>query len=187
MAYTFEQGCYLHVPKCAGRSIVEAMALSQSNGYEKPHDGHGHDLPSRWDYPLIFTVLREPSQWLRSFWGHRNNGRWSNDVSSTPYTTLSNMVQPYATEDFDKFIWDVTANLPGLVGWFFGMYTPPPVKVVRLEDASAFLKELGADLDAVERMGVREDLPPITEETRNLVICAEVATYIRYGWKTRNV
>lgn len=185
MAYTFDDlFCLLHVPKCAGRSIVEAIVQA---GYEKKQDNHPHNLPSRWDYPLMITVLREPTQWLRSFWGHRNNGRWSLDKGDTLYTTVSRMVQPYATDDFDKFAWDITANLPGLIGWFFGIYTPPPVKVVRLEDVGTFLKEYDIDLDAVERKGVREDLPPISQVTKDLVICAEVGTYIRYGWKTKNV
>ena len=188
MAYTFRDGtvCAMHIPKCAGRSIARAIMLSEGKDVII-NDGHKHDLPQRWDYDLMFAVVREPSKWLRSFWGHRNTNRWSVETTDNPYGTISRMVQPYATENFEKFAWDVTANLPGLIGWFFGMYTPPPVKVVRLEDASAFLKELDADLDSVGPIGAREGLPEITEVSKDLIIMAEVATYVKYGWKTNNV
>lgn len=183
MAYIFEKGCFLHLPKGAGRYTKDVL----ENTWDVSLDGHRHDLPSEWDHPLMFTVLREPTEWLRSFWGHRNSGRWSKDVGNTFYTTLSHMVQPYANADFNKFAWDITANLPGLIGWFYGLYTPPPVTVVKLENLDTFLKELGADPDAVEPVGVREDLPEITQVTKNLVICAEVATYIRYKWSAKDV
>ena len=188
MAYTFRDGtvCAMHIPKCAGRGMARAIMLSEGKN-AIVNDGHKHDLPQRWDYDLMFAIVREPAEWLRSFWGHRNSGRWSVDTSKNPYTLVSRMVQPYATDDFDKFAWDVTENLPGMIGWFFGMYTPPPVKVVKLEDAGTFLKEeFGADFEA-EHIGAREGLPEITQVTRDLVIMAEVATYIRYKWKVKNV
>ena len=186
MAYVFRDGevCFLHTPKTGGRFVTECLALSEPSGYRKVHDGHGHQLPSRWDYPLIFTVIRHPTTWLRSFWGHRNRGRWSLDVSDTPYTTLSNMTQKYASNDFAEFAWNVTENLPGLIGWFFGIYTPPPVKVVKLEELYPFLEELGAHPTDVEPQGMGEDLPEITQETKDLIAMAEVRAYIRYGYKT---
>ena len=188
MAFVFNDGdlCYLHVPKCGGRSFVLAMDKTQEAGHGKK-DGHRHALPSRWDYTRIVTVVREPVEWLRSFWGHRNRGRWSEDKGATYYTMISNMTQKYANDDFNKFAWDITANLPGLIGWFFGLYTPPQVEVIKLKDMSQFLRDLGAPIDDVGVVGAGEDLPTITEVTRDLVIMAEVATYVRYGWKTKHV
>ena len=184
MAYVFNEFCFLHIPKCGGRAFVESMAYLQEDGLGKP-DGHRHDLPTSWDYHRYVTVVREPSTWLRSFWGHRNSNRWAEDKGATPYTTLSSMTQKYANEDFNKFAWDITANLPGLIGWFFGLYTPPQVEVVQFEVMSQFLKDEGAPIDQVGVVGAGEDLPEITEVTKDLIIMAEVATYIRYGWKTR--
>jgi hypothetical protein len=189
MAYVFRNGtvCWIHIPKCWGRSITEMLAQSEPSGYAKLHDGHGHDLPERWDYDLIFTGVREPSFWLRSFWGHRMNGKWSKDVSDTPYTLLSKMVEPYNNNDWDTFASDVTGALPGLIGWFFGIYTPPPVKVLRVEDEIfPFLESLGAIPGDVDPIGVNEGLPPMKKETRDLIIMSEVPTYIRYKYSTED-
>ena len=188
MAYTFRNNgaiwVYPHIPKTSGRRIQEILKLSFNDGNNLTMDGHAHNLPNNWEvYDDGFTVVREPAEWLRSLWGHRNRNKWSPDRGDTLYTSLSNMVQPYASDDFDEFAWNVTGNLPGLIGWFFGIYTAPPIQVVQMENVDRFLRELGADPDAVGVIGAGEDLPEITQETRDLVIMAEVATYIRYKYK----
>lgn len=188
MAYTFRVGkdlwVYPHIPKTSGRRIQEILKLSFNDGENLTNDQHAHNLPKNWEaYDYAFTVVREPAEWLRSLWGHRNRNQWALDRGDTLYTVLSHMVQPYASDDFDEFAWNVTANIPGVVGWFFGIYTPPPVQVVQMENVDRFLRELGADPDAVGVVGAGEDLPEITQETRDLVVMAEVATYIRYKYK----
>ena len=184
MAYVFEEFCFLHIPKTGGSAFIDAMNVIQPDGVGHP-DGHRHDLPSNWDYPRMVTVVREPATWLRSFWGHRSRNRWTDDKGATLFTTLSSMTQKYANDDFDKFAWDITANLPGLISWFFGLYTAPQVEVVRYEDMPQFLRDEGAPIDEVGIVGAGEDLPEITEVTKDLIIMAEVVAYIKYGWKTR--
>jgi len=194
MAYVFivtyqgekVEACWLHIPKCWGRSITEILAQSQEN-YTKLHDGHGHDLPSRWDYPLMFTGVREPVLWLRSFWGHRKNNKWALDITDTPWTTISRMTQPYQSDNFDDFARNVAEHLPGVIGWFFSLYTPPPVKVLRVEDEMfPFLESIGCSPGDVNPIGVNEGLPPINWETRDMIIMAEVSTFIRYGYKAKD-
>jgi len=178
--------CQLHPPKCGGRSIT--AALNDHTPDEGPvYDGHAHSLPSKWDYPVMFTTVREPAAWLRSFWSHRKRNRWGvngNKMQKTPYAHLVRMTDPHRSDDFDRFADSVTANLGGIIGWFFGVYSPPPVQVVKIEMIAPFLEKLGVNRKNIVRLGASPNLPKITESTRGKIVEAEMATYLRYGYLT---
>ncbi len=81
-----------------------------------------------------------------------------------------------------KFVENVTQKSPGLIGWFYGMYTPPGVNAYKLgPELYQKLRDVGGDPDHVGReVNVGTNKPIITDEQRLMVYNAEGECYERY-------
>lgn len=179
--------CYIHIPKTAGnwvRSTFVDLGLwttREPMGWTAPS---AHGMPDRWDYPLIFSVVREPADWLRSAWGSRMIDGWRPHPERVAWSSFCGMVDQYRSDSFAEFADGVTTNLPGVVGWLFDSYTPPPVKVLRLgPELNDFIKELGGDPDIPPENVDKTHGMEVSDNIRKMVYKAEHLTYIRYGFK----
>jgi hypothetical protein len=182
MAYVLTERdiCYIHIPKTSGTWVKRVLGEIE---YGHRDGSITHDLPHRWDYGTIFTVVREPAEWLASVWAHRVRLKWEPYPQRVPWQLLCQVLEPYQENKFDKFIDRVTRQLPGLVGWFYGIYTPPPVAIFRKEyDIHSWLRYLGGDPDSVEPVNVGFNSPEVTPEIREKVELAEYRTYERFGY-----
>jgi hypothetical protein len=197
MALTGEWGCFVHVPKTGGQYVRRVLNTTIRTGRE---DGPSHGFPTEHKYDNVFSFVREPAPWYRSYWGHRfrdsfdkkgNPGdfrRSTND--SEAWNTLVTLTLPYMDTDFDKFVENVTTWLQGIYTWFVWYYFAPHVTMRPFEfEADDYLRRLGANPDKVDivnsgisRMeGVADYWPlEISEETRNKIIKAEPRIYKRW-------
>ena len=74
-------------------------------------------------------------------------------------------------------------NLPGIVGWLYGCYTPPGVTAIRYgDDQMKFLKKLGCHPEREMPVNVSGNKPDLTIMLRQKIFLAELTTYGRYGF-----
>lgn len=178
MAWKANEWCFIHIPKTSGGWVTR-------NFSGVTRDGSAHGFPTRWDYSLIFTVVREPADWLRSVWANRIQERWQQYPREVPWQAFCNIANQYQTSDFNQFARNIVTGYPGIVGWLFGVYSPPGVKVVRYgEELHQFLRDLGCTPDTIKPHNVSsthdfEMLP----DTRHMIYEAEWFTYLKYGWR----
>lgn len=157
--------------------------MRESFGFLAPS---AHGMPDRYDYDTVFATVRDPASWLASAWGSRMTDGWRPYPERSPWTTFCNLVDPYKSNDFEKWCCDVLDNVPGVVGWLYGAYIPPPVKPIRLgQELSDFITDLGGDAD----------LPPENVNTKHGVVFGredwlrkeiyevEYSTYVKYGFE----
>jgi hypothetical protein len=149
-------------------------------------------LPSSRHYPE-FTFVRHPAYWLRSFWAHRVRCGWSwRQRERSPWGELLLRTQSYATDDANKFIENITDFEPGLVTWFFFLYTPPGTKIGLSEQLPWTLLQIVPELDLNTLLRLQpcnvgylngEELPPITAENFKRVWHSERFIYKTHGYK----
>lgn len=182
MAYVLRSRniCFIHIPKTSGTWVKRVLGEIEHGN----RDGSlTHDLPCRWDYDLIFTVVREPAEWLASVWGQRMREKWAHYQERIPWQYLCQYTDIYRGLMWENWISRVTDELPGVVNWFYGIYTPPGVTVIRKEyDLYEFLYSLGGSPWRHEPTNVGYKRPVITEEIRDKIRKSEAAAYRRYGY-----
>lgn len=172
--------CFIHMPKTSGTWVKRVLSEIEHG----QRDGSlTHDLPHRWNYEMVFTVVREPAEWLASVWAHRIRENWQDYPQRIPWQYFLQVTDPYKENKFDKWIEKITVNLPGVVGWFYNFYTPPMVTVVRKEfDLYEFLLGLGGDPWKHVPVNTGFNSPDVTDEIREKVRVAEASTYAKYGY-----
>lgn len=179
--------CFIHIPKTSGNWVRSTLvdlgmwSVREPMGWTAPS---AHGMPDRWDYPLIFTVIREPADYLRSTWGSRIIDGWRPHPEKAPWQAFCSMVDQYKSTIFEEFALGVAKNLPGVIGWLYGAYTPPPVKVVKYgPELYDFLEGLGGNPKDIPAENVdKTHGMKIDPAVRDAIYSAEYQTYLRYGW-----
>lgn len=179
MAYSGVWGCYIHIPKTGGMWVKKVLG-QMGPSYA---DGSSHGLPEDWTHDRMFCTVRHPAKWLASVWWHRITHKWADYKGHVPWHYFCMLMKEYETKDFPEFVENVTTNLPGLIGWFWGTHIAPPVMVVRLEDAPGYLASIGANPDAIPPQNVGTKVPNLTEEVIDMIWAAEKPTYEKYGYR----
>lgn len=179
MAWKGPWGCYIHIPKTSGMWTKRVLnQLGQGN-----RDGQTHQLPKAWIHPRYFTIVREPADWLRSVFCNRRQSRWQEHPEPSFWAEFCKMVIPYRSKDFEEFVELISINLPGIVGWLYGCYTPPGVTAIRYgDDQMKFLKKLGCHPEREMPVNVSGNKPDLTIMLRQKIFLAELTTYGRYGF-----
>jgi hypothetical protein len=179
MAYVGKWGCFIHIPKTSGIWVKTVIKTDEDPG---KHDGMTHGLPTKWSYDPIWAVVRDPVDYLASVWAHLWRNGWDTYPRSVPWQTFVELIKDYQTEDFDEFVQNVTTHRRGIVSWFFGVHTPPPVVAVRFgEDLYKHLEGLGYAPSTVEPRNTGHNVPDITETHHRLIRQSEREAYAK--WK----
>jgi hypothetical protein len=174
--------CYIHIPKTWGMWTKRVLGQIQHGG----RDGSmTHHLPIRFDYGKMFCTVRDPADWLASVWGHRIRLKWEPYTADVPWQWLLKLFKDTGCEHnkFEDWIDLVTERLPNIVGWFYGIYTPPRVEPVRVPyDIHDYLKGLGCNPSLVPAINAGYNSPEVTPEIRQKVYLSEMQAYERYGF-----
>lgn len=129
-----ENSVFLHIPKCAGSAISIALADSQISrfNYSKlglPHACLSELKPEDKKRPK-WAVIRQPADWLRSFFAYRWQSDWP-EPRIMPSHPLYKLIK-FRTKDFNKYI-DYVLTLDAPITKFFQLYIDHTVRVIRLE------------------------------------------------------
>lgn len=178
-------GCFIHIPKTGGLWVKTCLKKLDAGAN---HDGFTHGLPSLWkSHAPYWAVIRDPVDYLRSVYAHRIRNGWRAHTKEVPWKNFCELLMPYESyDDFPGFVTGVTSELPGLVGWFFDIYTPPPVEVY-ITGSTIYdkLRELGARPDQHPPHNEapprgKGSLPKMTDDLRRMIENAEEYTYEKY-------
>jgi hypothetical protein len=117
-------------------------------------------------------------------WAHLERNAWRQYPHQVPWQYLLDLLVPIRNENWDEWILIITQKLPGLVGWFYGIYSPPVVKTYILgTDLYQKLWDIGGNPDLItEPVNAGNNLPEISNAQRFMVYNAERACYKRYGF-----
>lgn len=177
MAWSNGHVCFIHIPKTSGQWVYRVLGKVE-------RVGPAHGLPTRWDYARIFTVVREPADWLRSAWANRQMERWTPYPRQVPWQGFCSMVNEFKSRDFNQFARNLMHKRPGIIEWLFDNYTPPGVEVVRYgPDLYQYLRDLGCKPDGWKPHNVSSSHGfEMLSETRAIIYEAERSLYEKYGW-----
>ena len=134
---------FLHIPKCAGSAMCHALGTCKISRFNYTKLGIPHacidDLrPEDKDLPR-WTIIRHPSDWLRSFFAYR----WQSDWPA-PRIAPSHPLYPlisFRTKDIGEYV-DHVVKLETPITKFFQLYIDHNTTVLRIEKFSVDLDKL---------------------------------------------
>jgi hypothetical protein len=179
---------HIHIPKTAGNWVRKALqrvtgpwkVVEGPFGFE---DKSAHGFPGKWNYPIVFAVVRHPATWLRSAWGNRILEKGRPYPEAVPWQTFCTITDPYLVDNFEKYVMNLCEYRPGVITWLFSAYTPPPVQVYRLgPELNNFIDDLGGDLTELPRNVGEVSHIEISQKVYDALYISERECYRRYGW-----
>lgn len=164
-------GTYMHIPKCGGNAVK--IHLKNLYGVVVEEE-YPTDIIPHSEYENRWCVVRNPLDWLRSFWKYtmRHGNGWP-----TIPEQVRCLMPGHGGRNFPDFIRQTKENTVGSV---FGVYCVPGVEVFRLEDLRPILARLG-NMD-MEYIHVSENKPEIEPWMYEWVYNLEKDTYRKYGY-----
>lgn len=170
---------FVHIPKCGGTAIRSVLKGKEAGrqlpmGEKAPIKSPWHRVgPAGVNIPTCM-VVREPVEWLLSYWADqapiRNRKR--------------RFLQQYWDQDPERFLTTVCHETPGYVTELFDTYEKSfsRRRVFRLEDGldhvTRFLMETEVPVPHINK----SEKPVIGSTVRRLVEETERGAYSRYGY-----
>lgn len=188
--FTRTNSLLLLVPKTGStwiRNKIKEIDLgAKMVGYPDARDHDELDRFNREDYNHIGAFIRNPVDWYRSYWSHRQEIGWS-----TYWPIDTNC----GDDDFPTFIRNVVERMPGVYSDLLEAYVGPPHDEIDfigsqenlLDDYLKFFKHVGEDVDvqafrAGDKANTAKVLPEYPEELKDLVRRAERKAMDRFGY-----
>ncbi len=163
--------CHIHIPKTGGTWV---RLVLQKQGW-KPKDVAGNHEPAP-DVPYLkFCFVRDPADWLRSWWGHEQRHGWPSNPNpsereDSEFIKMMYYLNQFKTDDLAEFVHAVEEDHPGYVTDFFSKYTKTADRVGRTETLmDDFIRFTGLVDTTFEPYNVtpieyRPDFPPGVRE-----------------------
>lgn len=150
---------FIHIPKTGGSTVREILRLNFNTVVKPPN----HGIPDDLDRPLIFTFVRHPAFWLRSFWNNRRRVSWVlGGRGSELWYQITKELCPLREDSCDDFLIRVSMEKPGVVGDFFNKFKVPGIQVGRTEFLDADLEKILPQITRFrEQVNVGVDKPRI--------------------------
>ena len=152
---------FTHITKNGGMSVRETLRLNFSTTVRQPFHAKADPV----DRALVFTFVRHPAFWLRSYWANREDTQWAIGGGTGLWNQITRELQPFYKPQCSEFIINVAKGKPGIVGDYFQRYFVDGIKIGRTEMLNYDLLEF---LPEIERFApssnVRSDKPPISVE-----------------------
>lgn len=170
---------FIHIPKCGGKTLRfylngheegGIMPMSSKCAVMSPL----HRLPKKRPRGRVFTVIRHPAAWLRSYYLDQSPQRIG----------VERYLHQYWSDDLDEFVANVCNGHPGYVSDLYqASMRFHTIKVFRLEDG------LGRVLDwlkirhgNIQRINASPDTPQLSDDAKALVAKTEQITLRKYGY-----
>lgn len=164
------------MPKTASSFVIKAIeqasdlrVVSDRIAKHLTEDMYLYDL----EHNTTFTVVRDPADWLVSFWRHCNRGDKPQPIPG-PTTVLA----PYLRLPLIEFVYEV-ASRPGLLDSVYGAYTQPSQYVLETRSIRTELCEMLSHLNIdycklsiydMPRINVRPGSAPVVGENLRRLI-----------------
>ena len=127
---------------------------------------HGYDLRDVDDALEVFTVVRKPAFWLRSYWGDRTRSRWSDPDNFTNDDAWKeicwNLNPPPNKRSWEDFWQWYYHHRAGFLYYSFGRYTRFASRIGQTENLADFLRFHFPDINNIGVDNVGPNLPKIS-------------------------
>ncbi len=170
---------FIHIPKCGGMALRryldgyefgEFMPLGPECAVRSPL----HRIPRKRPTGRVFTVIRHPAAWLRSYWLDQSPQRIG----------VHRYLHQFWETDLDEFVMNVCTGHPGYVTGLYRAYLRyRGVKVFRLEDGlDQVLTWLRVEPNQVSRVNGSSGTPRLGKQATALVAQTERYALRRFGY-----
>jgi len=161
---------FTHITKTGGNSVRETLRLNYNTVVREPY----HGKPMKVDKDLVFTFVRHPAFWLRSYWANREDNYWAVGGGTGLWNQITRELQPFYKPQCSEFIINVAKGKPGIVGRYFQKYFVEGMRIGRTEFLFYDLLEFLPDIEVFgPTTNVRNDKPPISMEAFETVSSKE--------------
>jgi hypothetical protein len=134
---------HIHIPKTGGTWV--RIVLQKRGRKAKDLAGSHEPCPDGVDAKKICFV-RDPTNWLRSWWGHEQRHGWpsnpnpsATERADSEFIKMMYYLARFKTDSFPEFVMAVETDRPGYVTDFFSRYTHNADCVGRTETLKADL------------------------------------------------
>jgi len=164
---------FIHIPKCGGTTVRsylsgvevgEIMPLGKDCAIRSPF----HRMPEKRPAGKVFTVVRHPADWIRSY--------WLNCSSQTRF------LDQYMSDDLDDFARRLCAGSPGYVSALYSAHIKwKKIKVFRLEDGlDKAIEYAGVHVEHLHTMNKSMDGPQLNKRSRRIIARCEARAIKRF-------
>lgn len=170
---------FIHIPKCGGMALRNHLTGVESGGFLPL--GHEcavrsplHRIPEIRPPGRVFTVIRHPASWLRSYWLDQSPQR----------IVVHRFLHQFWSDDLNEFITNVCTGRPGYVTALYKAHMMyQPIKVFRLEDGLDHVMEwLGIDHREISVVNGSSQGPHLSSQSTALINLTEGSVLRQFGY-----
>lgn len=174
---------FIHIPKCGGTAVRSVLTGRESAVRMPMYPQHPAAHQFHWISRLrpagcVFTFVRHPATWLRSYWMHRMAHGW------LPNRYLDRL----GSIHFAEFVRRVCYHEPGYVSKMFEAHTSAyeDITVARLEDdiTETLFQCTGLKL-VIPKINEGVNPPAISLKLLGVIAKSEAAALTRYNYSDR--
>lgn len=171
---------YIHIAKCGGTALRAVLNGKESSVTMPMYPRQTVSNAKHWialERPegRVFTVVRHPADWLRSYWAHRMARGWIDGMA----------LDVFGTKSLSAFVMRVCANEPGYVSRMFAAYCDayPGIEVFRLEDGlENVVRSVTGKQIKIPHKNHAKTRTKLTDEALEMVLRAERSATKRFGY-----
>jgi len=170
---------FIHIPKCGGmalrhhltgKEVGDKMPLGKLCAIRSPL----HRIPVGRPAGQVFTIVRHPAAWLRSYWLDQSPKR----------VGKKRFLHHFWSNNLDQFVENVCTEYPGYVGELYRAHTPyHTIKVFRLEDGLApVFAWLNIQVKKILVVNGSPASPVLSDQSLKLIARVENKTLKQFGY-----